>query len=91
MLARINCTKKKKHLIWVKDLIRSYFLRAMKKSRFQLGAPLREREVPLEIMDKMLTILLSLFDQSFSAFARPENEAIYNQSFRRYVQKTDTY
>ena len=69
----------------------SYFLRAMKKTRLQLGAPLREREVPLEIMNKILTILLSLFDQSFSAFAKPENEAIYKQPFRRYVEKTDTY
>ena len=67
------------------------FLRAVKKTRSQLRAPLREREVPLEIMDKMLTIVLSLFDQPFSAFAKPENEAIYNHSFRRYVQKTDTY
>ena len=38
-------------------------------------------------MNKILTILLSLFDQSFSAFAKPENEAIYKQFFRRYVQK----
>ena len=69
----------------------SYFLRAVKKTRFQLGAPLREREVPLEIMDKILTILLLLFDQPFSAFVNPEKEAIYNQSFPRYVQKIDTY
>ena len=71
--------------------MRSYFLRAMKKSRLQLGAPLREREVPLEIMDKILTILLLLFDQPYSAFAKPEKEAIYNQSFPRYAQKIDTY
>ena len=48
----------------------SCFLRAMKKTTFQVGAPLQEREVPL---------------------AKPENEAIYDHSFRRYVQKTDTY
>ena len=69
----------------------SCFLRAMKKTRFQVGAPLQEREVPLEIMDKILTILLSLFVQPFPAFAKPEKEDIYNQSFRRYVQKIDTY
>ena len=69
----------------------SYFLRAMKKTRFQLGAPCGGREVPLEIMDKILTIILSLFDQSFSAFEKPEKEDIYDQSFRRYVQKIDTY
>ena len=70
----------------------SYFLRAVKKTRFQLGAPLREREVPLEIMDKMLTILLSLFDQPFSAFAKPENKAIttlFVDTYKKQIHTND--
>ena len=66
------------------------FFARNEKARFQLGARWRGREVPLEIIDKILTIILSLSDQPFSAFAKPEKEAIYNQSFRRYVQKIDT-